>query len=199
MPVYGGAELYAFPSLFEGASNTVVEAMACGVPVVAGRCDAIADIVEGCGTLDRPCHSRCACRGDARRADQPTPMAGNARPWPRAFAVFAMEQHRQAHARNHAVGRDRAKVALRDAVLVAEQEFIGSAVVRRLVNSPAAFADGHPVGHVVAMLKPGGSTARLDELPAPHPGQSHTLTSKTRPPCGRCLRRFARARFCTSG
>jgi glycosyltransferase involved in cell wall biosynthesis len=54
VPVYSGAELYAFPSLFEGASNTVVEAMSCGVPVVAGRCDAIADIVEGCGTLIDP-------------------------------------------------------------------------------------------------------------------------------------------------
>lgn len=51
VPVFSAAELYAFPSLFEGASNTVVEAMSCGVPVVAGRCEAIADIVEGSGTL----------------------------------------------------------------------------------------------------------------------------------------------------
>lgn len=51
IPVFSAADLYAFPSLFEGASNTVVEAMACGVPVVAGRCEAIADIVEGSGTL----------------------------------------------------------------------------------------------------------------------------------------------------
>lgn len=54
VPVFSAAELYAFPSLFEGASNTVVEAMSCGVPVVAGRCEAIADIVEGCGTLLDP-------------------------------------------------------------------------------------------------------------------------------------------------
>lgn len=51
VPVFSAAELYTFPSLFEGASNTVVEAMSCGVPVVAGRCEAIADIVEGSGTL----------------------------------------------------------------------------------------------------------------------------------------------------
>lgn len=51
IPVFSAAELYAFPSLFEGASNTVVEAMSCGVPVVSGRCEALADIVEGCGTL----------------------------------------------------------------------------------------------------------------------------------------------------
>lgn len=55
IPVFSAAELYVFPSLMEGASNTVVEAMSCGVPVVAGRCEAIADIVEGCGTLiDEP-------------------------------------------------------------------------------------------------------------------------------------------------
>jgi len=51
VPVYSAASLYAFPSSFEGASNTVVEAMSCGLPVVAGRCDAIADILEGSGTL----------------------------------------------------------------------------------------------------------------------------------------------------
>jgi len=51
VPLYSAADLYAFPSFSEGASNTVVEAMSCGVPVVAGRCDAIADIVEGSGVL----------------------------------------------------------------------------------------------------------------------------------------------------
>lgn len=51
VPVYSAASLYAFPSSFEGASNTVVEAMSCGLPVVAGRCDAIADILEDSGTL----------------------------------------------------------------------------------------------------------------------------------------------------
>lgn len=51
VPVFSAAELYAFPSIFEGASNTVVEAMSCGVPVVAGRSPAIADIVDGSGTL----------------------------------------------------------------------------------------------------------------------------------------------------
>jgi glycosyltransferase involved in cell wall biosynthesis len=51
VPLFSAADLYVFPSLFEGASNTVVEAMSCGVPVVAGRCEAIADIVEGSGML----------------------------------------------------------------------------------------------------------------------------------------------------
>ena len=51
IPVFSAADLYAFPSLNEGASNTTVEAMACGAPVVAGRCEALSDIVEGSGIL----------------------------------------------------------------------------------------------------------------------------------------------------
>jgi nucleoside-diphosphate-sugar epimerase len=43
--------------------------------------------------------------------------------------------------------------------------FIGSAIVRRLVSGSAQFADGARIEHVVALLRPNGSTARLDELP----------------------------------
>lgn len=51
MALYSAADLYAFPSVYEGASNTNVEAMACGVPVVAGNCSAIADIIGEGGLL----------------------------------------------------------------------------------------------------------------------------------------------------
>lgn len=48
--------------------------------------------------------------------------------------------------------------------------FVGSAVVRALVDamdrSAARFADGSPVERVVALLRPGASTERLDDLPA---------------------------------
>jgi nucleoside-diphosphate-sugar epimerase len=47
--------------------------------------------------------------------------------------------------------------------------FVGSAVVRLLVRSmkatPPGFADGAPVTHLVALLRPGGSRERLEELP----------------------------------
>jgi nucleoside-diphosphate-sugar epimerase len=47
--------------------------------------------------------------------------------------------------------------------------FVGSAVVRLLVkslrNASLRFWDGSPVKHVVALLRPGGSTERLEELP----------------------------------
>jgi nucleoside-diphosphate-sugar epimerase len=42
--------------------------------------------------------------------------------------------------------------------------FVGSAIVRRFVRGPVNFLEGAPVEHVVALLRPGGSTERLDEL-----------------------------------
>jgi nucleoside-diphosphate-sugar epimerase len=44
--------------------------------------------------------------------------------------------------------------------------FLGSAIVRRLVRRLPSFSNGSPVGHVVAVLSPTGSSWRLDELPA---------------------------------
>jgi dolichol-phosphate mannosyltransferase len=43
--------------------------------------------------------------------------------------------------------------------------FVGSAIVRRIVERGAAFSDGARVEHVVALLRPGGTQERLDELP----------------------------------
>ena len=47
--------------------------------------------------------------------------------------------------------------------------FVGSAIVRLLVQSMTAgrakFSDGTPVDHVVALVRPAGSTERLEELP----------------------------------
>lgn len=79
--------------------------------------------------------------------------------------------------------------------------FVGSAVVRALVHgmrgvvpgaSRPTFADGSPIERVVAMLRPGGSTERLDELGPSgdwaveradliDPGSMRTLAEAVRP------------------
>lgn len=49
-----GARLFAFPSLSEGVGAPVLEAMACGVPVLAGDVGALREVAEGAALLVDP-------------------------------------------------------------------------------------------------------------------------------------------------
>jgi anaerobic magnesium-protoporphyrin IX monomethyl ester cyclase len=49
--LYSMAEMFVYPSIYEGFGLPVVEAMACGTPVVAGTADALAEI--GAGAIER--------------------------------------------------------------------------------------------------------------------------------------------------
>lgn len=53
--VYNAADLYAYPSAYDGFSLTVVEAMACGIPVVTVNRAALREIAGGCSVMiDEP-------------------------------------------------------------------------------------------------------------------------------------------------
>jgi glycosyltransferase involved in cell wall biosynthesis len=52
--VYSGAMLFLYPSLYEGFGLPVLEAMACGVPVIASRTSSIPEIVGEAGVLVSP-------------------------------------------------------------------------------------------------------------------------------------------------
>jgi glycosyltransferase involved in cell wall biosynthesis len=55
LPVlYGAADVFVYPSLYEGFGLPVVEAMASGTPVVASSCAALAEIADGAALLPDP-------------------------------------------------------------------------------------------------------------------------------------------------
>jgi len=47
LPIYNAADLYVYPSSYDGFSLTMVEAMACGLPVVTSKRAAIGEIANG--------------------------------------------------------------------------------------------------------------------------------------------------------
>ena len=52
--LFSGAEVFVYPSLYEGFGLPVLEAMACGCPVVASRSSAIPEVVGDAGLLFDP-------------------------------------------------------------------------------------------------------------------------------------------------
>lgn len=51
------ADVFVFPSLTEGFSNALLEAMACGLPVITSDVGASMDMVENCGGIVVPIHN----------------------------------------------------------------------------------------------------------------------------------------------
>lgn len=86
IPIFGSADLYVYPSLYDGFSLTTVEAMACGAPVVTLNRAALSEIADGAAYLlddldvegladaiakvvtDRTLHADLRARGLARAA-----------------------------------------------------------------------------------------------------------------------------------
>ena len=52
--LYACADVFAFPSLYEGFGLPILEAMACGTPVVASRASCLPEVAEGAAVLIDP-------------------------------------------------------------------------------------------------------------------------------------------------
>lgn len=54
VPLYSGAAVFLFPSLYEGFGMPVLEAMACGTPVITSNLSALPEVVGDAGVLVDP-------------------------------------------------------------------------------------------------------------------------------------------------
>lgn len=52
--LYSGAAVFAFPSLYEGFGMPVLEAMACGAPVITSHCTSLPEVIGDAGFLIDP-------------------------------------------------------------------------------------------------------------------------------------------------
>jgi glycosyltransferase involved in cell wall biosynthesis len=68
--LYSGAEALVFPSLYEGFGLPLLEAMACGTPVVASNLSSLPEVLGDCGILVDPASEGDIARGiEAALAD----------------------------------------------------------------------------------------------------------------------------------
>ena len=66
-------DVFAFPSLYEGFGLPILEAMACGTPVVASRASCLPEVAEGAALMVDP--DERGGHGRRARADRSTDQA----------------------------------------------------------------------------------------------------------------------------
>ncbi len=66
MRFYGAADLFVFPTFYEGWTSPPLEAMACGVPVVASNASSVPETVGDAAVLVDPNDPAAIARGMCR-------------------------------------------------------------------------------------------------------------------------------------
>jgi glycosyltransferase involved in cell wall biosynthesis len=89
--LYGGAMMMAYPSHFEGFGLPVVEAMACGTPVVATDVEALHEVSGGAAILVPPGDDQALAAEIARLAEDPDARATARRLGLARAATFSWE------------------------------------------------------------------------------------------------------------
>ena len=69
--LYSGATCFVYPSFFEGFGLPVLEAMQCGVPVIAGNCTSLPEVVGEAGILFDPFDEQRLAEAIASVIDNP--------------------------------------------------------------------------------------------------------------------------------
>lgn len=69
--LYNAADLFVFPSLYEGFALPVLEAMACGVPVIAGNVASLPEVVGRAGLLVDPLQPEMLARAIVQALGDP--------------------------------------------------------------------------------------------------------------------------------
>jgi glycosyltransferase involved in cell wall biosynthesis len=96
--LYNRAELLAFPSLYEGFGLPIIEAMACGTPVLTSRRGSLAEIAGDSAHYVDPTSVASICEGLRRMTSDPgyrqeLRRAGMARAAQFSWETAAMETH----------------------------------------------------------------------------------------------------------
>ncbi len=88
LALYCNAKALVFPSLYEGFGLPVIEAMACGTPVITSDCSSLKEIAEGHALLVDPKSGEQICKAMQRVLHEPDTireMARDAIPYARQF------------------------------------------------------------------------------------------------------------------
>lgn len=88
----GGAELFVYPSLFEGFGMPVTEAMACGAPVVTSNISSLPEAANGGAVLVDPADIAGLSRRMGELLDDPETLAKMRQAGPIAARPFRWEQ-----------------------------------------------------------------------------------------------------------